>query len=331
MSLPWSALVQGCERVLAAVLIALLVTSIALAADAYPVKPIRIIVPFPPGGLSDGLARILAQNLVQELGQQIIVDNRPGAGTTLAADVAAKSAADGYTLFFQDITTHGINAGLYRKLPYDSLKDFAPVAMASASPLVLSVHPSLPARSVSELVALAKARPQEINYGSSGNGAILHLAAELFKKTAHVDFLHVPYKGSPPAVTALLQGEVAVVFATTGSVLPHVQAGRVRALAVTTARRSPLLPNLPAIAETLPGYDLILYQGILAPGKTPREIVVKLNAELNKIMSKPGAKENWARLGAETVIVTPDEFDQRFRDEVAKLSRLAVESGARVD
>lgn len=302
-----------------------------LSSTAYPAKPVRIIVPFPPGGLSDGLARILAQNLAQEWGQQIIIDNRPGAGTTLAADVVAKAAPDGYTLFFQDITTHGINAGLYRKLPYDSLRDFAPIAMASASPLVLSVHPSLPANSVKELVALAKSQPGDINYGSSGNGAILHLAGELFKKVARVELVHVPYKGSPPAVTAVLQGEVAVVFATTGSVLPHLQSGKVRALAVTTARRSPLLPNLPAIAETLPGYDLILYQGILAPGKTPRDIIVKVNGELNRIMSRPASKESWTRLGAEPVIVTPDEFDQRFRNEIAKLSRLAVESGARVD
>lgn len=303
----------------------------APAADAYPVKPIRMVVPFPPGGLSDGLARIIAQNLAQEWGQQMVIDNRPGAGTTLAADLVAKSAADGYTLFFQDIATHGINAGLYRKLPYDTLKDFAPVAMASASPLILSVHPSLPVRSVSELVALARSRPGEINYGSSGNGAILHLAGEMFKKLGKIDLVHVPYKGSPPAVTALLSGEVAVVFATTGSVLPHMQAGKIRALAVTTAQRSPLLPDLPPIADALPGFDIKLYQGILAPGRTPRDIVVKLNGEINRIMARPAAKEAWARFGAETVIVTPEEFAARFREEVAKLSRLAVESGARID
>ena len=302
-----------------------------LSSTAYPAKPVRIIVPFPPGGLSDALARIFAQGLVQELGQQVIVENRPGAGTTLAADVVAKAPGDGYTLFFQDITTHGINAGLYRKLPYDSLRDFIPVAMASASPLVMSVHPSLPAYSVKELVALARARPAEINYGSSGNGAILHLAGELFKKIGRVDLVHVPYKGSPPAVAALLQGEVAVVFATTGSVLPHMKAGKVRGLAVTTARRSPLLPDLPPVGDALPGYDLILYQGILAPAKTPREIVTRVNTELNRIMSRPAAKEQWARLGAETVIVTPEETDQRFRDEVAKLSKLALESGAKLD
>jgi tripartite-type tricarboxylate transporter receptor subunit TctC len=303
----------------------------AHAADTYPVKPIRIIVPFPPGGLSDGLARIIGQGLTQEWGQQVIVDNRPGAGTTLAADIAAKAPADGYTLFFQDLTTHGINAGLYRKLPYDSLRDFAPVVMASASPLILTVHPSVPATSTRQLLTLAKSRPGEILYGSSGSGAILHLAAEMFKRAGQVDLVHVPYKGSPPAVIAVLSGEVAVVFATTGSVLPHTQSGRLRALAVTTAQRSPLLPGLPPIADALPGYDLMLYQGILAPARTPRDLIAKLNTEINRIMSRPAARESWARLGAETVIVTPDELNQRFQSEVAKLSRLAVESGAKID
>lgn len=315
-------LIAGCLSVVAAPV---------PAAETYPVKPIRLVVPFPPGGLSDGLARIIGQNLAQEWGQQVVVDNRPGAGTTLAADLVAKSPPDGYTLFFQDITTQGINAGLYRKLPYDSINDFVPVAMASASPLILSVHPSLPVASAKQFVALARARPGEINYGSSGNGAILHLAAEVFKKLGNVNLVHVPYKGSPPAVTALLAGEVAVVFATTGSVLPHMRAGKVRALAVTTAQRFPLLPELPPIADTLPGYDVILYQGILAPGKTPRDIVAKLNSEINRIMARPAAKEAWARFGAETVTVTPEEFALRFREEIAKLSRLTVDSGARVD
>jgi tripartite-type tricarboxylate transporter receptor subunit TctC len=239
----------------------------AHAGETFPSKLIRLIVPFPPGGLSDGLARLIGQNIAQEWGQQVVVDNRPGAGTTLAADLVAKSPADGYTLFFQDVTTHGINAGLYRSLPYDAQRDFVPVAFASASPLVLSVHPSLPARSVNELVALARARPGQINYGSSGNGAVLHLAGEMFKKLARVDIVHVPYKGSAPAVTAVVSGEVAVVFATTGSVIPQMHAGKVRGLAVTTAERSPLLPELPPIGEVVPGYDLMLYQGILAPVK----------------------------------------------------------------
>jgi tripartite-type tricarboxylate transporter receptor subunit TctC len=305
--------------------------AIAAAADSYPAKPVRMIVPFPPGGLSDGLARVIGQQLAQQWGQQVVIDNRPGASTILAAELVAKSPADGYTLFFQDLTTQGINAGLYRKLPYHSVDDFIAVAMASASPLILSVHPSLPAKSVRELIALAKARPGQINYGSSGSGAILHLAGETFKKLAGVDLVHVPYKGSPPAVTAALAGEVAVVFATTGSVLPYVKSGRIRALAVTTAKRSPLLPDLAPIADTLPGYDLILYQGILAPAKTPRDIIVRLNAEINKVLASPASKESWDRFGAEIMILTPEEMNTRFQQEVAKLSKLALESGARID
>jgi tripartite-type tricarboxylate transporter receptor subunit TctC len=316
---------------IALVLIAFATALPAKAAELYPSKPIRLIVPFPPGGLSDGLARVIGQNLSQDWAQQVVIDNRPGAGTTLAADLAAKARPDGYTLFFQDITTHGINAGLYRKLRYDALRDFVAVAFASASPLVLTINPSLPARSVNELVALARARPGGINYGSSGNGTILHLAGEMFNRVARVELTHVPYKGSPPAVNALVAGEVAIVFATTGSVIPQVEAGKVRALAVTTAQRSPLLPDLPAIAETLAGYDLMLYQGILAPAATPRTVIKKLNAQINDIVTLPSSKESWRRLGAEPVVLSLEDSERRYKQEVSKLTRLAVESGARAD
>jgi tripartite-type tricarboxylate transporter receptor subunit TctC len=303
----------------------------AQSADSFPSRSIRLIVPFPPGGLSDGLARIIGQALTQQWGQPVVVDNRPGAGTTLAADIVAKSPPDGHTLLFQDITTHGINAGLYSKLPYDARSDFSAIAFASASPLVLTVHPSLPINSTRELVTLARARPGQINYGSSGNGAVLHLAGELFKKLAHVDLVHVPYKGSPPAVTALISGEVALVFATTGSVIPHMHTGKVRTLAVTTSHRSPLLPELPTLNESVAGYDLVLYQGILAPAKTPREVVTKLNAEINSIMSKTASREQWRRLGAEPVTISVDDSARRFAEEISKLSRMAVETGAKID
>ena len=315
----------------AAALYSAAICSPAMGTENYPVKPIRLIVPFPPGGLSDGLARILAQDLAQDWGQQVIVDNRPGAGTTLAAEIVAKAPTDGYTLFYQDITTHGINAGLYRKLPYKSLEDFAPVAMVSISPLVLCVHPSLPAKSVRELVALARSKPGQINYGSSGNGTILHLSGELFKKLAAVNMVHVPYRGSAPAVTALLQGEVSVVFATTTTVTPFIANNKVRALAVTTAQRSPLLPDLPPIADTVPGYDITLYQGILAPAGTPSKIVNDLNNKLNQIMSRPEVKAQWTRFGAEVMLVTPQQMADRFRGAIAQFSRLAVDSGAQID
>lgn len=323
----------ACRVAVAAVAFFAVVTALSgpLQAQTYPSKPIRMVLPFPPGGLSDALARTIGQGLTQAWGQQVVIDSRPGASTTLAAEIVARAPGDGYTLFFQDVTTHGSNAGLFRKLPYDTLKDFVPVAMASASPLVLSVHPSLPARSVKEFVDLARGRPGQISFGSSGNGAILHLAAEMFQKRAKVALLHVPYKGSPPAVTALLSGEVASVFATTGSVLPHVRSGRLRALGVTTEKRSELLPDLPAIAETVPGFDLLLYQGILAPGKTPPELVAKLNAEINRVMATPASRELWTKFGAEVVLLNPDEMNAKFRDEVEKLSKLALESGVRND
>lgn len=312
-------------------LLAAMICVPAISADYYPTKPIRLIVPFTPGGLSDALARIIAQNVQQDWKQQMVIDNRPGAGTTLAADIVAKAPNDGYTLFYQDITTHGINAGLYRKLPYNSLKDFVPVAMVSASPLILVVHPSLPVKSVKELVALAKMQPGKITFGSSGNGTILHLSGALLMKLAGINLTHVPYKGSGQAVVAVLGGEVAMTFGTTTSVIPHLQSGKVRGLGVTTTQRSPIFPDLPPIAETVPGYDVKLYQGILAPAGISGAIVKKLNEELNQIMSRPKIKEQWATYGAEAVIMTPNEFAVRFKNEVEKLSKIAVESGAHID
>jgi tripartite-type tricarboxylate transporter receptor subunit TctC len=307
------------------------ICSPAIAADSYPTKPIRLIVPFTPGGLSDALARILARNIAKDWNQQVVIDNRPGAGTTLAADIVAKSPADGYTLFYQDITTHGINAGVYRKLPYNSLKDFAPIAMVSASPLIMCVHPSLPVKSVKELVALAKAKPGQISFGSSGNGTILHLSGAILMKLAGIELTHVPYKGSGQAVLAVLSGEVAMTFGTTTAVIPHLKAAKIRGLGVTTKERSPIFPDLPPIGETVPGYDVKLYQGILAPAGTPAAIVKKLNEELNRIMARKEIKDQWATYGAETVLLSTDEFAARFKNEVETLSRIAIESGARVD
>ena len=313
------------------VVLAAIVCAPASAAEQYPTKPIRLIVPFPPGGLSDALARIIARNIAQDWKQQLVIDNRPGAGTTLAADIVAKSPADGYTLFYQDITTHGINAGLYRKLPYDSLKDFVPIAMVSASPLILCVHPSLGVKSVKDLVALARAQPSRINFASSGNGTILHLSGALLMKLAKIDLTHVPYKGSAPAVTAVLSGEVAMTFGTTTSVIPHLKSGKIRGLAVTTKEPSQMFPEFPPIAQTVPGYDVKLFQGIIAPAGMPGDIVKKLNGELNAIMSRPDIKEQWATYGAEVVLLAPNEFATRFKEELDKLSKIAIDSGARMD
>jgi tripartite-type tricarboxylate transporter receptor subunit TctC len=312
-------------------LIALSVCSSFVAAQAYPSKPVRVIVPFPPGGISDVLARVMAQHLSGAMGQQMIVENRPGAGTTIAADVVAKSPPDGYTLYFIDMTTHAINATLYSRLPYDSLKDFTQIAMVAQTPLVLVVHPSLPVRNVKDLIAFAKTRPDEIVYASSGNGTILHLSGETLKTMGGIRMVHVPYKGSAPAVAALLGGEVALTFSTTPPAVPHVQAGRLRALGVTSPQRSPLLPDVPALAETLKGFDIVLYNGIMGPAGIPRDIVNRLSKELARMMTLPSIKEAWAKQGAATVVMAPDQVTDHLKSDIQKLGEMVRAAGAKVD
>ena len=297
----------------------------------YPTKAVRVIVPFPPGGISDVLSRVMSQHLASAMGQQFIVDNRPGAGTTIAADLVAKAPPDGYTIYFIDMTTHAINATLYSKLPYDSMRDFTQIAMVAQTPLVMVVHPSLPARSVKEFIALAKSRPGEIAYASSGNGTIVHLSGETFSSLAGIKMVHIPYKGSAPAVSALLGGEVALTFSTTPPALPHVQAGRLRALAVTTAKRSPQLPDVPALSETLKGFDIVLYNGIMGPANMPREIVARLNKELVRMVSVPAVKDAWTKQGAEPVIMTPEQVSEHLQSDIQKLGRMVRAAGAKVD
>lgn len=300
-------------------------------AQSYPAKPVRVIVPFTPGGISDVLSRTMAQHLSGALGHQFVVENRPGAGTTIAGDFVAKSPPDGYTIYFIDMTTHAINATLYTRLPYDSVKDFTQIAMVAQTPLVLLVHPSLPVRSVKELIAFAKARPDQVVYASSGNGTILHLSGETLKSMAGIRMVHVPYKGSSPAVAALLGGEVAVTFSTTPPALSHIQAGKVRALAVTSPKRSPLLPDVPAMSETLKGFDIVLYNGIMGPAGMPREIVNRLNAELAKMLATPKIKEAWAKQGADAINMTPEQVTAHLRSDIAKLGRMVKAAGAKVD
>ena len=253
---------------------------------------------FPPGGISDVLARAIGAKLSASLGQQVVIDNRPGAGTTIASDIVAKSPPDGYTLFMQDITTHAINASLYKKLPYDTVKDFTPISLVASSALMLVVHPSLPAKSVKELIALAKSRPGQIVYASSGNGTILHLAGETFKSMAGIDMIHVPYKGSAQAVQALLAGEVALTFSTMPPALPQVKAGKLRALGVTTPKRNAAAPEVPTVSEAgLKGFDVVLYSGILGPAGMPAAIVSKLNAELARIVNSADFKQTLQQPG----------------------------------
>jgi tripartite-type tricarboxylate transporter receptor subunit TctC len=288
-------------------------------------------VPFPPGGISDVLSRVMAQHLSSAMGQQFIVDNRPGAGTTIAAELVVKAPPDGYTIYFIDMTTHAINATLYSRLSYDSVRDFTQIAMVAQTPLVVVVHPSLPARNVKELVALAKARPNDIAYGSSGNGTILHLTGETIKTMAGIQMVHVPYKGSAPAVAALLGGEIAVTFGTTPTTLPQIQAGKLRALAVTTAQRSAALPGVPSVGETLKGFDMVLYSGIMGPPGMSREIVNRLNKEIARMLATPSIKDAWAKQGADPVTMTPEQVTEHLKSDIQKLGKMVRAAGAKVD
>jgi tripartite-type tricarboxylate transporter receptor subunit TctC len=307
-------------------------SSKALAQAEYPSKPIRVVHGFTAGGISDVLARALAVKLTQAMGQQVIVDPRPGAGTTIAADHIAKSAPDGYTLFLQDMTTHAINASLYRRLPYDPVRDFTPVTLIAASPLVFVVHPSLPARSVKELIALATRRPGEIAYGSSGNGTIVHLAGEMLSAQANVKLVHVPYKGSPQAISGLLGGEIALIFATLPPALPQVAAGKLRALAVTTPQRTDAARDVPTMREAgLKDFELVLYTGILGPAALPRPVVERLNAEFSKAVRLPDVQDIYRKVGAVPISSTPDEFATHIGAEMRKLGKLVQLSGARIE
>ena len=304
----------------------------AAAQSDYPAKPIRLVHGFTAGGISDVLARSISAKLSVSLNQQVVVDPRPGAGTTIASEQVAKSPADGYTVFLQDITTHAINASLYRRLPYDSVRDFTPVTLIAATPLILVVHPSLPAKTVKELIALARRHPGDISYGSSGNGTIVHLAGEMLKSMGGVKMVHVPYKGSPQAITGILGGEIALLFATMPPALPMVAAGRLRALGVTTPQRTGAAPDVPTMREAgLKDFELVLYSGILMPRGAPRPVVDRLNAEFGKAVRLPDVQNVYAKVGAIPVTSTPEEFAAHIQSEMAKLGKLVKLSGARID
>jgi tripartite-type tricarboxylate transporter receptor subunit TctC len=301
------------------------------AQTEYPTKPVRIVHGFTAGGISDLLARSIGARLQASMGQPFVVEARSGAGTTIASDHIAKAAPDGYAIFLQDMTTHAINASLYQKLPYDSVRDFTPITLIAASPLILVVHPSLPARSVNELIALATKRPGEIAYGSSGNGTIVHLAGEMFSSMAGVKMVHVPYKGSPQAITGLLGGEIGLIFATLPPALPQVAAGKARALAVTTPERTGAAQDVPTMKEAgLKDFELVLYTGILAPAGVPRPIVERLNGEFAKAVQLPEVQQIYRKVGAMPITSTPEEFAAHLNAEMAKLGKLVKLSGARV-
>ena len=301
-------------------------------AQAYPTKPIRLVVPFPPGGATDILARAVAQKLTDEWGQPVVVDNRPGAGGNIGSELVAKAAPDGYTLEMGTVGTHAINASLYAKMPYDHVKDFAPVILVAGVPNVLEVNPSLPVNTVQELIAYAKANPGKLNFASSGNGTSIHLSGELFKVMTGVQMTHIPYKGSGPALQDLIGGQVQLMFDNLPPSLPQIKAGKLRALAVTSSTRSPALPDTPTIAESgLPGYEASSWFGVLAPAGTPPAIIAKLNAEIAAWLATPEAKEKMVALGANIGGGSPEDFAKHIAAETAKWQKVVKESGAKVD
>ena len=311
--------------------VAVLLAVVIPAQAQYPVRPIRLIVPFPPGGGTDTMARVIGPKLGEALGQQIVPENRGGAGANIGAEIAAKSAPDGYTLLLNTIT-NAIGASLYSKLNYDLVRDFAPITQLATTPHILVVHPSVPVKSVKEYIAFARARPGELTYSSSGNGSAAHLAGELFNSLTGVKSVHVPYKGGGPSVTALVGGEVSLCFATMPSAINYVKSGRLRGIAVTTAQRSPSTPQLPTIAETgIPGYEAGSWYGLSAPAGTSKEIIGRLQAETIKVMGLPDVKERLFNAGFEIVTSTPEQFAEFTRTEIQKWGKLVKAAGLKVD
>jgi tripartite-type tricarboxylate transporter receptor subunit TctC len=320
-------------RTLARLLAGTLLLCIAAMATAedYPTKPVRIIVPFAAGGPADLYARFLGQRLEVALRQPFIIDDRPGAGSVIGTDAAAKSAADGYTLLVMS-NTQTVNESLLPNKPYALMRDFVPIAPINYSDLVLVVHPSVPAKSLAELIALAKSRPGKLNYASSGPGTPYHMAGELFKAMAGVDIVHIPYKGSSQARTDTLGGQVDMMFDAVTTMSEFARAGKVRALATSGKVRSSVLPDVPTLSEAgVPGYEAVLWLGIIAPKNTPPDVVRRLNVEITKIASNPGVREEWAKQGAVAMTMTADEFGRYLTDDIAKWERIVRISGAKPD
>jgi tripartite-type tricarboxylate transporter receptor subunit TctC len=312
----------------AAVALSLAWTSPATLSQTYPTRTVRVVVPFAPAGSTDVTARVVAQKLTDAWRQQVIVDNRAGAGGNIGAELVAKAAPDGYTLLLATTGVMAINHRLYRNLPYDALRDFAPITQIGALPLILIVHPSLPARSVKELIAIAKARPGQLSYASSGVGSATHMTTELFRMMAGIDIVHVPYKGSGQAMVDLIGGQVALAFDQITSSQPQVEAGKLRALAVTSAKRFPSVPKLPTVAEAgLPGYESVSWNGLAAPANTPREIINRVQAEVARALQAPDIKERFFKDGIEGVASTPEQFTAHIRAERAKWEKVVDAAG----
>ena len=317
---------------LASVLLAAVAASCnAFAADAYPAKPIRWVIPYPPGGPVDVVARPVAQKLTEAWGQPIVLDARPGAGTIIGSEMVAKSAPDGYTLLLTS-AGHAVVPSIYSKLPFDTAKDFTPLSQFVSGPFILAVHPSVPAKTVRELIAFAKPRAGQILYASAGTGSVNHMSGELFKTMARIDIVHVPYKGGAPATIDLVGGHVAMMFHSIVGVFPYVKTGRLRALAVTTPKRSVLVPDIPNMAEAgLPGFEVETWYGALGPAGLPRDIVDKLSREFDRILKLPEMSERFHSQGVEPTGGAPEQFGARIASDIAKWAKVAKESGARAD
>jgi tripartite-type tricarboxylate transporter receptor subunit TctC len=317
------------QRVLAAVSVLVMTGA---AAQEYPSRPIRFIVPFPAGGGNDTMARTIGNKLAAALGQQFVVDNRAGAGGVIGAEMAAHAAPDGYTLFLGGVASHGIVPNLQPRLGYDPVRDFAPVSLIASAPLILVVHPAVPAKSVKELVQLAKARPGQLNFASNGTGGSSHLAAELFEMMTGTDMVHVPYKGLSPALTDLLSGQVQLMFSSTVAMLPQVRAGRLRPLAMTSAKRSAAMPEVPTVAESgAPGYETASWYGVLTPARTAKTVIDRLNLEIVKAVQLPDVRERLMGEGAEPVGGSPAEFSAHIKRELARWAQVIKQAKIKPD
>ena len=305
------------------------ITSCVASAQEYPTKPIRLIVPFAPGGPTDIMSRAISERITARLGQQLVVDNRAGAGGGIGTELAARSAPDGYTMLLGHIGTHAINTSLYTRIGYDPVKDFAPITMIATLPLGLFVHISVPAHSVKDLVALAKAKPGSLNFGSAGSGGPTHMAGEMLKSMAHIDIVHVPYKGNAASLADLVAGRVQMMFSNLLTAGPQARAGKLRGIAISSGKRSPQAPDLPTISESgVPGYDLTPWYGVLFPAGTPRPIVMRLNQEIGGILTTPDMVERFRTQGIDLVTSTPEAFAALIKSEIPKWRKVVKDSGA---
>lgn len=313
-------------------MVVLLAVNAVQAADNFPLRPMRLIIPFPPGGGTDIMGRMLAQRLIDAFGTQVVVDNRGGAAGIIGTEMAARANPDGHTLMIGSVSTICINPSLHKNLAFDPVKDLAPISLVASTPSMLVVGSALPVKSVKDLIALARAKPGQLLYATPGSGSSSHLGTELFKQVAGVNIQHVPYKGTGPAVTDLISGQVSMFITNMPSVLPMVKAGRVRALAVTSLQRSTLVPELPTVAESgIPGFEVIVWYGVLAPAAVPRPLLARLNQEVRKMSGMQDVKDKLALQGAEVMSSTPEEFARRIRDDLTKWGKIVRDSGAKAD